>query len=124
MNITIPGEAIAKKNRMRVIKFGKRASIRTSKLYDQYACSALNHLMGYKPWRGNYPVIVEMYFYRETLRSFDFDNLQNSIQDILVSSGIIEDDTMNHVIPKIKDHGWEKDKDNPRAEITISEYIA
>jgi len=122
MKITILGEVISKKNSRIPVKIGKRIINIPSKAYKAYEKQALLQLEDEFPWDRRYPVIVETFFYRKTLRTFDFDNMQASINDVLVTAGIIEDDSMNHIIPKIKDRGWEKDKDNPRVQIEIYEY--
>ena len=118
MKITIQGQVIAKKNSQRVVRMGARYAIRASKAYEKYAKTAIQEASQYV-WEGDYPVVVEMFFYRQTKRSFDLDNMQGSILDILVNAGVLEDDSMRHVIPKIKEHGWEIDKTNPRTEIHI-----
>ena len=44
-------------------------------------------------------------------------------QDALVDAHIIPDDNVNYVIPVFHGEygGWEKDKDNPRVVITITD---
>ncbi len=121
MNITIQGQVIAKKNSQRVVVMGRRHAIRASKAYESYAKGAVVDLNGLK-WEGNYPVVIEMFFFRKTKRSFDLDNMVSSILDILVNAKVIEDDSMLHVIPKIYRHGWQVEKDNPRTELMITEY--
>jgi len=121
MNITIQGQTIAKKNSQRVVKMGQRHAIRASKAYESYAKGAVIDLMGLK-WEGSYPVVIEIFFFRQTKRSFDLDNMVSSVLDILVNAKVIEDDSMLHVIPKIHKHGWQIEKDNPRTELTITEY--
>jgi len=121
VEIIIEGQVVAKKNSQRVVRMGKRYAIRASAAYDKYAKQACIQLLGTEKWNGSYPVIVEMFFYRQTKRAFDLDNMQGSILDILVNAGILEDDSMRHVIPKIKYNGWRIDKEFPRTEITIKE---
>ena len=121
MNITIQGQCIAKKNSQRVVKMGSRYAIRASKAYESYAKGAIGSLAGLK-WQGNYPVVVEMFFFRKTKREFDLDNMQGGILDILVNAGVITDDSMLYVIPKIYKHGWQIDKENPRTEVIIKAY--
>ncbi len=123
VNITIFGQVIAKKNSQRVVRMGSRYAIRASKAYEKYAKTAIQQASAHK-WKGEYPVIVEMFFYRQTKRQFDLDNMQGSILDILVNAGVIEDDSMLYVIPAIHKHGWQIEKDNPRTEIIIREYLS
>lgn len=121
MKITIPGDTISKKNSQGAVLIGKYCQVIFSKQYKKYAKHAASYLRGVPKWKGSYPVIVETYFYRKTLRIFDFDNMQATVNDVLVKAGILEDDSMRHVIPAIRGKGWEKDKDNPRVEILIKE---
>ena len=121
MKIIIPGEVICKKNHQMPIRMGKRTIIIPGPKFKEYEKSSVSELKRYHKWFGAYPVIVETYFYRKTLRKFDFDNMQATVNDVLVKAGILEDDSMLHVIPAIKGHGWEKDKEHPRVEITIKE---
>lgn len=127
LTIEIPGEVVAKKNSQRVVRFGKgekaRYAIRPSKAYDAYSGFAVPFLKATtKRWKGGYPVIAEVFFYRQTRRKFDLDNMHSSVLDVLVNAGIIDDDAMTHVIPKIDRHGWEVDKENPRVVVKIYEY--
>ena len=46
-----------------------------------------------------YPVVVEFHFVRQTKRAFDFNNITQIVQDIMVAADLIEDDDMNHLIP-------------------------
>lgn len=125
MKIIIPGNAIAKKNSMRIIKMGRRSSIRSSVAYDKWAARALQELMLQRvpKYTGSYPVEMQIFFYRKTRAKFDFSNLLEGSQDVLQQAGIIDDDSMNHLIPVIdrrgKNVGWDVDKHNPRTEIFI-----
>lgn len=123
MKITIPGNAISKKNSQRVILMGKRRSIRPSEAYDKWDKQACLHLrlMGIQPWKGSYPVDIQFFFYRQNRRKFDIDNLFCGALDVLQKVGFLEDDSMSHVIPVYG--GWEIDKEHPRVELFISERI-
>jgi len=124
LKITIFGEVISKKNSRIPVKRGKRIFIIPSKVYSAYEKQAVKQLVKKQQWVGSYPVYVEIFIYRKTLRLFDFDNMQASINDVLVKAGILEDDSMRHILPKIKDHGWEKDATKPRVELDIYEYTS
>jgi Holliday junction resolvase RusA-like endonuclease len=122
LNITILDDVISKKNSKQIrIKKNVRF-IAASNAWERYEKHALYQLLRYKKWEGTYPVIVEMCFYRKTLRLFDLDNMITSIQDVLVKAKILESDSMRHVIPKIRDLGWSLDRRNPRTEIVIVSY--
>ena len=118
MKITILGQVISKKNSQRIIRRGKFPSIRPSKAYDEYSKLVLPQLQGLK-YTGKYPLEMRYYLYRRTLGRFDYNNLSQGIQDLLVKAGVIEDDDMLHLIPVVL--GWEKDKDNPRVELELKE---
>lgn len=61
-------------------------------------------------------------FYCKDLRRRDVSNMLESINDLLVDAGIIEDDDWKHV--RI---GWadaDLDRESPRAEIVIKPYAS
>ena len=126
LKFAIPGQVIAKKNSQRVVKLGRVRAIRPSKAYDAWEEVALQELQ-YKripEWRGTYPVELRVFFFRKTKAKFDLSNMLEGVQDVLQKSGIIVDDSMNHVVPVIErrpsGYGWAIDKENPRVEIHIS----
>ena len=59
-------------------------------------------------------------FYCKDLRRRDVSNMLESINDLLVDAGIIEDDDWKHV--RIGGADADLDRENPRAEITINAY--
>lgn len=61
---------------------------------------------------------VELKFFPSTKRLFDLSNKTESIMDLLVDAGIIQDDNYS-VVPKLILEIGEHDKLNPRCEITI-----
>jgi len=120
MKIIIPGNTIAKKNSQRVVRMGKRYAIRASKAYDKWEKSALQHLQHTYPgtvWEGGYPLLFHIFFWRANKRKFDLSNMLEGSQDVLQKAGIIEDDSMRHVVPVFD--GWGVDRGNPRVEIFL-----
>ncbi len=115
---SIPGDAIAKKNSQRIVWVKKRPSIRPSTAYDLWEIQALQYLImqRHEPI-VNYPVELHLFFWRKTKRKFDYGNLSEGLQDVLQKAGIIEDDSMRHLIPVID--GWGIDRINPRIDFTI-----
>lgn len=45
------------------------------------------------------PAVVGVHFVRKDARKFDFHNISQIVFDLLVASGVIEDDNMDFVIP-------------------------
>ena len=129
--ITIPGQIYAKKNSQRIVKFGNRRAIIASAAYMRWEEQGLYHLKyeaKIEQWRGGYPVELRLFFFRKTKQKFDLSNMIEGVQDLLQKSGIIEDDSMRHVIPVFEyrlgiGYGWAVDKDNPRTEVRLVESI-
>ena len=67
----------------------------------------------------DYPVNVECVYFMETKRKVDLTNLLSATDDILVRCGVLSDDNCKIVYSHDGSH-VEYDKDNPRAEITIT----
>jgi len=119
--IVIPGEVISKKNSQRAF----RSRIVPSSAWLKYAKAVIKHFEEHpcEPLDADYPILMHFYFYRKTNRAYDLNNISQGPQDLLVQAGVIPDDNMNYVIPVFHgEHaGWEKDKENPRVVITITD---
>lgn len=63
------------------------------------------------------PVTILYFFYRSSKRKFDYSNVIESIQDLLVDIGLLSDDNADML--KSIPVGHEVDRQNPRAEIKI-----
>ena len=108
---------------------GRKPSIRPSAAYDKWAEASkwwLTYQLQEKRierYAGSYPVIMFVFIYRRTRRKFDLSNMLEGTQDILQVVKIIEDDSMNHLIPvfEVRDgcYGWAVDKEHPRVEIEL-----
>ncbi len=118
--ITIEGEVISKKNNVMRSRWG----IIYKKPYRDYSAQATEDLekMEIPPIEADFPILMHFFFYRRTLRQFDYNNMSQGPQDLLTAAGIIPDDSMKFVIPVFHGPyaGWVKDKENPRVEITIT----
>ena len=114
MEIIIPGEVISKKNGQKIIRCGKFPKIMAGDAYLKWEKQAIQELQFKRTpaWDGPLPCELHMFFYRKTKRSFDVENMISSIQDMLIKAGVIEDDSVNHIIPVFK--GWSIDKNHPR----------
>lgn len=119
MKITIPGNAVSKKNNKRIMTKGRGRFIAASSNYMAWKRAAMILLRDLEKWEGGYPLNMTFYHYRKTNSKFDFGNVSEGAQDVLQELGVIEDDSMNHVYPVHL--GWEKDADNPRVIITLEE---
>ena len=63
------------------------------------------------------PYNVEFYFIRDTKRKFDYINVAQIVQDLMVKAGWIDDDNCDEIIPIFK--GYEVDKKNAGVQINI-----
>lgn len=124
IEITVPLAPITKKNSMRIVrdrKTGKRR-IMPSQQYMDYEAEAVWYCIG----AGvrcpiEEPVEVKCLFYMPTRRRVDLTNLLESIDDVLVKSGVLKDDHSGIIVS----HDGSRvlyDKDNPRTEVYIADY--
>ncbi len=118
----IAGEPRTKKNHMQLArtKDGRVFPIQSSQ-YLEYEKWCKAHLK--KPTAPiETPVTVSVKYFMKTKRRVDITNLLGATDDILVECRILADDNCNI----IKSHDGSRvyfDKDNPRAEITITDYV-
>ena len=90
------------------------------KLYKAWEKASLKWIKQrrYEPWTGTYPVEISFFFFRDSMRRFDFDNTIQGSLDVLQQAKIIKQDDMVHVIPIIS--GWAVDKCKPRVVMKIA----
>lgn len=70
----------------------------------------------------SYPIILGFHFVRDSKRSFDFNNANQIILDLLTSFNLILDDSMDYVIPQvlwIDGKHYSVDKNEPGVYIKI-----
>ena len=116
--ITLPIEAMTKKNHSQIVKVNGHPILIPSKQYIEFEKSCKPYLLHYK-MEIDEPINLKVVFYRKTRRKVDLPNLLNSICDILVKYKVIADD--NCLIVASFDGSCVKyDKDNPRIEIEIT----
>lgn len=68
------------------------------------------------------PFKIGFHFVRDSKRSFDFNNANQIIADLLVAHNIIEDDNMNFFLPiplEIEGRAYTIDRENPGVYIKI-----
>ena len=122
MKLTILGQTPAQKNSKQIFynkATGKPfiTSNDTVKSWQKTAAIQLNSM--YQRDTFTKRVVVDYYFYVKDNRKRDIDNMVASINDALQAGGILEGD--NWQLLEIGSAKAEIDKENPRAEITITE---
>lgn len=93
--------------------------IRQGQAHDRFAKDAGWFLRPVPPRPIFCPVNVKTVFYMKTRRKVDKGNLEASVHDLLVESGILADDNRD-IIAGTDGSRVFYDKDNPRVEITIT----
>ena len=119
MTIILPGEPRTKKNSSRIVVSGSRPVLLPSKPYKEYREVCMWKIPGWQKTRINEPVNLQCVYYLSTKRRVDLCNLIEATCDILVDAGVIADDNSKIVVS----HDGSRvklDRDNPRAEITIT----
>jgi len=121
--IVIPGQVISKKNTQRVTSYGGHSSIRASKAYEAWEKSAKIFMAGRIKFKKVYPIFLHFEFVMKNDRGWDWNNLSQGPQDILVQMGIMAEDNYRYCIPVFfgKYAGVYKDKDNPRLTLTFTD---
>lgn len=121
--ITIYGELYSSKNSKRIVKFGNRPALIPSK---QYMASVkpieqqlvLNRAKWFRMIQGSLkPLQIVFKIYRKTHRAFDYVNIIQGCQDLMVKCGWLPDDNANEILPVFEP--YEVDKNNPRVDIYL-----
>lgn len=119
MKFTIRKAPRTKKNSNRIVTVKGRPIIIPSKAYKDYE----RDCMPFMP-RGStivYPVNIKAVFYMPTRRRCDMTNLMQSLADILVHYGVLEDDNYK-IIASWDGSRVRYDKTNSRTEVEITPY--
>lgn len=123
--IVLPGRPITKKNSQRISinrRTGKRF-VRPSKAYSEYEEICLWHLKAYRGKQYDSPVGLKVEYWMPNRRSWpDLIGLLQATSDILEKAGILADDKL--IVSYDGSRIVGVDKDNPRAEITITEVAS
>ena len=119
MTYTIYGDPVTKKNSARIVNAGKHPRVLPSKVYLQYRADAIAQITGAKRLHIASPVNLKVVYYMRTKRRVDLVNLLEATCDILVDAGVLYDDN-SRIIAGHDGSRVEYDKQNPRAEITIT----
>ncbi len=119
MLYSIHGRIPSKKNQKSIFYRNGKPFISTSQKFKEWHKYAVEEISLQKPKMHPGPVRIHVDFYLPDNRKTDLSNKLESINDLLVDVGIIEDDCWQQV-PEIVSTG-QLDKENPRAIIQIIE---
>lgn len=111
--ITIKGRVPSKKNSKQIVCRGKYPMLLPSKQYTEWHKDAVIQLNGVQKIKSKK---IEITFFAPDARKFDLTNKAESILDLFVDCGIIEDDNYT-IIKEVNLKFGGIDKLNPRAEI-------
>lgn len=114
IELTLPGPPRTKKNSMQKTAHG----LIQSAAYRQYESDSVWQISPVVRLRIDKPCNVRCVYYMPTRRVVDLCNLLGATCDILVKSGVLQDDNSRIVVS----HDGSRvmyDKDRPRVEITI-----
>lgn len=90
-----------------------------SDAYKAYRAAALMLIPGDVRQHIDYPVNVKGVFYMPTLRACDLNNMLESLTDVLVDAGVIDDDNYK-VVAGHDGSRVRLDREHPRTEVTIT----
>ena len=85
----------------------------TQNFYEQVVEQGLNE----KSLLPTFPIHIDFYFIRSSRRKFDFINPAQTVQDLMVKYGWIEDDNCDIIMPHFS--GYHVDKKNPGVLIKV-----
>lgn len=117
MKITITGDCPSKKNSRRMFMVGNRPFITPGKVHSAWHPQALKQLTGIRPLIKFTKIALT--FFPKTSRKSDLTNRAESIMDLLVDGGVLEDDNW-FICPNIHLKFGAVDAKNPRVEVEIN----
>lgn len=123
--ITLYGELYSKKNSKRVFSRYGKTVVLPSKVYEKSKPDFLWQLKDAKNkkiWENlmaktKYPICLNIKIYRKTKRKFDYNNIIQGLQDILVEADYLPDDDADHLIPFFEP--YDVDSKNPRVLLSL-----
>lgn len=115
--IVLLGQVPSKKNSRINTRSGRSFPSKRYSEWHKIASEQLKALNRISPRGVSDKVTINYMFYVQDLRRRDVSNMIESINDLFVDLGIVEDDDWKHV--RIGSGDAELDRRNPRAEITI-----
>lgn len=117
MKITIPFNAVTKKNHSQVVMIKGHPIVLPSKPYQEYEKKCKEY-MPKLDMPINYPITLKCVYYMQTKRKCDITNLLQATCDILVKYKILEDDNYT-IVASTDGTRVYYDKESPRTEIEI-----
>ena len=124
INITVSGRPITKKNSQRIITNSRtgRPMILPSAPFKKYQKDFIKQTIKHRPKQAiDEPINLKTVYYMPTRHRVDITNLMSATHDLLQDAGIIKDDDMK-IVKSVDGSRVEYDKENPRVEITISNF--
>lgn len=118
--ITIKGRIPSKKNSVMTMCRNNRALHFPSNKYREWHKEASQQLIGVPKIPNNMPLIY--CFYAPDNRKSDLSNKLESVNDLLVDCGILEDDNW-FVLSEYRVRFMGVDKENPRVEILLTDEL-
>lgn len=118
MQLVLSGRIPSKKNSKIIVCRGKRPLLLPSEQYAAWQVVSSWELMKQKPKKGIQKCEIIATFFLPDARRTDLSNKWESVGDLLVDNGILEDDNCT-VIPKLTLIYGGIDKDKPRVNIEI-----
>lgn len=117
MEITLKGRIPSKKNQKQIVFAKGRPIIVSSKKHKEWQEEQMWVVKG----KGKVEEVknIDITLYAPDRRKGDLTNKAESIMDLLVDAGIIEDDNWT-IVPNVYLRFGGVDKENPRAVITIN----
>lgn len=136
IHLVVDGHPYVKKSNQKIQQRGRHQVKVNTPSYNRWHDSAVEQLQrkyGYDPnfkQRRKYnknllgqilhPINLQCRFYIPTNGRVDLSALYEGIQDVLVEVGLLDDDNWK-IVASHDGSGVEKDADNPRIEITITD---
>jgi hypothetical protein len=120
----IPGNVPSSKNSKRVVKHGGRTLVISSKQTMAYIkATEFLWVVSGKSFKRlvkdmKKPLVVEFEFVRGSQHKFDYINPAQTVQDLMVKYGWLDDDNCDEIIPVFLPYSY--DKKNPGVYIHIN----
>lgn len=122
MTLTLPGLPVPKKNSKQIFlnrRTGK-PFVTSSERYKAWREEMGYRIRRFRPAKPFVKAKVAIRFFAENRRRFDLSNAAESVMDLLVEEGFLQDDCVENVPELVLSYAG-VDREKPRAEIQINE---